>query len=786
MPLTAEEIRIYIREAASIRIDIEPRVKDAYSIKENKEILYYAVDTNTVKLYTAPKDSPLGRDVPLGPDDSLGRKGKNYTGIFSKTNPETVYAFEKTVSEYIFFHLTKELPLLQIPPHEDETLRLFQAKMVSIKDQIDDFKFDGQLLKAFWEEYKTSSNREKLKANLKKCMPEFIRFSYGGTSSFCELKRFKSLLNQDRLLSFSYIIQKYKYKDMLDVSIFHPPSTEVDSKILSDYQNLWFNNLYDKKNGNRKGDNYDNLSIHTDANVLARLEWINDKLSKRNQRLILITRDEKLLNASYTHKLDNGSTFGDFYVRHPRAFIADRLFLNDVNSVEKTCPQSSQFDLVRWLKFLLASFTNFTSEKDYIEECRQLLRKSDKELEDLARTALKKDPSVGEGFLEEWEHLVEAIALRYSLDKEHTITEDKAANDIIEKFKGNDDIDKLIEEMISSAWNNFLAVGIRDGMAITHSDKNSTYLSRNVPIVRFLNKRYAKEYVESFLSTEKTVLNYDLDKILTEDESRYSYYLAFAVLYASAGKWQRTYDLAKMALEISKTKKIEGVYGYEAAYVVAVSLRRISKRIRDLVKVNEFLDIAENYIQLCAQEQTDQRILPDYRFKNERIALSLSYWLYRFFAPNTGSKDELKGRMSLIECEKEFLDLLPAIIRQCEKEGEVIWRSLKLQVISNLFMVVLINKFKKGQDSGHIDELKSYLETFDSFINGEKKQRREVQISFSQRANFFAMGCWLYENEKKQEAKSRLIELLDNFNIRKNLIQPYDKQRYKFLLEIAN
>ena len=106
----------YIEDAANRRIGLEPWYIDK-EYKENGGHIYYAVDTDVVKLFSDPENN------------------SQYTIFFSSDDLSIRRVLAWALGRYIFYRLTKEQPLLVIPPHHQEIESVLTGVALSTKKE---------------------------------------------------------------------------------------------------------------------------------------------------------------------------------------------------------------------------------------------------------------------------------------------------------------------------------------------------------------------------------------------------------------------------------------------------------------------------------------------------------------------------------------------------------------------------------------------------------------------------------------------------------------------------
>ncbi|RLG10595.1 hypothetical protein DRN73_07405 [Candidatus Pacearchaeota archaeon] len=103
-----EKVIQHIKKLGEFRLDLELWYKDQEFVKNGGRI-YYAVDTDTIKLFSNPSNNT------------------EYVRVFPEENKITEEILAYALGEYIFFHLSPDNPLLIIPPYDLEIEKVAYA-----------------------------------------------------------------------------------------------------------------------------------------------------------------------------------------------------------------------------------------------------------------------------------------------------------------------------------------------------------------------------------------------------------------------------------------------------------------------------------------------------------------------------------------------------------------------------------------------------------------------------------------------------------------------------------
>ena len=276
----------------------------------------------------------------------------------------------------------------------------------------------------------------------------------------------------------------------------------------------------------------------------------------------------------------------------------------------------------------------------------------------------------------------------------------------------------------------------------------------------------------SFSASDDTQL---LEDLKNEDPSGYTYYLAFGLFFASGGLWEMTSLLARRAMYIvdhHNGDPEKPVTGVEAAYLLAVSKRYMSKSAYDLKYVSKLLNSAWGRLKKYEGEESAF----DIRLESERWALFLTYHMYRIFMNN----EIPESIPSLKKCQDALEDLLNCL-EHLEQNSTVKCR-VERQMLANLFFIVLLRKYKENNDIREHDLL-AFLKRFDKNVNSKDAcdDFTGLPLSFRIDAIYIAAVWFLSKGQERVKAAQQLMQKLEDEEIDKSCVLPYDKSRYHFL-----
>jgi hypothetical protein len=266
-----------------------------------------------------------------------------------------------------------------------------------------------------------------------------------------------------------------------------------------------------------------------------------------------------------------------------------------------------------------------------------------------------------------------------------------------------------------------------------------------------------------------------ITEIRDEDKTRYAFYLAFAVLFAAAGKWYTTQLLCERAISIAERQPPEAdVTGREAYYLSAVTKRLLAKSVADLddakALLNKAVEALERDYRNCGTLQVS-----GVRFDRECVAQSLALSLFKRFVLKE-SPD------SFSEIVNHARKLLVKII--AEKDARV--RSIvERGTITSLLMSALILVADAPQDV-QAAMMQTYSEEYEVFRKNLEKAISPV--SYLQRAVFITTQAFFSPPRSANERHSHkqiASRLFSDKNILSHSVTPYDAPRLHFLQHLC-
>jgi len=761
-----KQIFAYIRDSVELRLQLVPWERDqAFG---GHEKIYYAVDTDVVKLFSEPE------------------KKLKYATVFNGDSTQTQKILAWALGRFIFYRLTNNRPLLVIPPHHQEMDRVFGAIALHAASEIKMVSEIWPKLEKYLQDYKRSNDIDALVRSLEKHPLDLIRFVCGGGEGYAaELSRITELLEHGRLLHIERYLE-HPDREPWTIPILRIETNRKHYDILKELSKSWSIKLFETKSQKTP-----RSRITDDAEVLARLEWINREMEEEGKRLVLITGDHAIHKAA-KYDYDNNNTFADLFIRHPKVFLAAPDFLTAARKEEWKTDSERELGLTGWLDVFLARY-----EPGHVDFDRRLIEIFDlnqQEENELAYQFIEKIPNGISRLNKDWNEFVRLAGVEYGLGSGRD-----ALNSFVKVITkdgltlARNKIEKQATEILQKFWQVATVAGYWSMSAFESRpggvlDPEQILPLRGVPTLRFTlepQRSHLKKLWHT-LSYEDIIDNkIAFDDLNKQDPSGYSGFLLYALALGAAGRWSVVINLSKLCLIIADQNPefhklpegYEPITGNEAAYCLAWAIRHGAKTTTQLGTARSYLNEA-----ISRREKAIGHDEVDIRYESESIALDMTYNLYRIFLSKTSPGEDIP---SLAECQERALKLLSRIEKEDEGEEEHIRIAVEKQTLAYLFCALILREFKEMETIMDHDRQKilKWLPRFEAILGCSKKYRG-VATCFTQ--PIFLVACCLYRrNEKSKKYTENAKLTLNSEKVQRCYMMPYDKEFYSFLLRLV-
>ncbi len=776
--MTQNDLASYVRSAAEQRRWLIPRRRDRILVARGGALLH-AIDTDIVKLYTNP--------WVVAPNT---KRRKGYAEIFPDEDPQIVIALGEALAKFIFHQLSGDLPLVILPPMGEEVDDVFTAVSRDAEQEVVKVLEGFDAFKGLVHQSVSMSDTDPAKAAemLAEHASQISLFLLGQKGANAELRRFGLLLREARIAPPEYLIDNRMVDDTVLRVALEPPTDLADRLRFRLLREAWFDRLRKKK-----GMPHDTVLIESDAQVLARLEWINSKLilseaeKGATHRVVLITGDHAMYAAAEEVCWGRSEhSFAELFLRHPRAYLAEPGVLAPPEDADQMWPSTSvdtQFD--QWLDTWLGELNPGTD--DFGGSLDKLLNKSERELEEWVAPLIHSRPHIKAKLTQAWSSYTRnlvldrqqsSIAIQLTTARERGVVEEYVK--VIEQLK------EAIDTRIRETWEDCFSVAAEGGYSLLSARLNRASStddipSRTPPMLVFDRLSATSNFIEQVLRGFKagglTAAQWDeaLRQLNKEDSSGYAFFLGLGFFFAADNRWRVSAILASRALAIAERDKPERVSGREAAFLRAVALRHSARSVTDLSAIVKLLDQAEAAYERDRANYAPLKAAPC-RFNAERLALFITYHLHRTMLkaripdsiPSLGS---IQGKLV------EAIDIL-----RTSEERENVVLSIERSLLTSWYMTVLL-RFTDEDMPLPITDCAVYLGALEDNI---------LRIGGGLVPSFCVetirkIGTLLLAKDqgRKNAARKDVLEWLSQKNIDLHSVMRYDAERFWFLKKLA-
>ncbi len=742
----------------------------------NGGTLLHAVDTDVISFYTAPEKNAVA---------SGAREG--YAQIFPEDDTSLAEALGRALVTQLFYHIERQHPLLVLPPMEKEVGAVFAGMTLGAdREQKVATKELGQLRRqaAAW---KDEGDAQVLLDRLRREAPTMFAVLRGTDGASRQIVRLRRLLRDVRIAPLDYALENGDVSDPSLRAALAPATDFADRVRFSDLKEGWFVRLVQTKSESRS-----RVLIFDDAQVLARVQWVNERLDPDRFRLVLITGDSAIHEAARSYRPEQAEhCFADLYLRHPRAYLGEPGVL-DSDGVERGGEEEQRpgSKLLELLDILLAKVD--VRGAGYRADLDEYLAMSELELRERCASVLKTHPNILTEFRDRWGKYTENLKVSYALT---CVAEDLSVGlkDLQHDVQAvMDRIEDELRARIRQTWDAYFEVVTDLGYGLLFQQAIQCGVrARNPPVLSYDTFDQAGTFLKRMLSSRAAgkwdkSYRYDLEALRQEDPSRYTYFLAFAVLYAAEGVWHIAALLAEKAMDLADAGTYERISGREAAYMRAVALRHAARRVADLDQVGPMINVATQRLERDRLGRPDIKA-GEIRFAAEWPALWLTYHLFDLFAG--ANLPEWLPPLPQVQVELEsVLRDLDAEIRQTDgekKSGRLLWiyRNVERNLLINLFMVALLRCAKVGE----VLDRDSYRHPFARLrANIEADDDLAIERSFLVSAVYTAAAWWMSnESTERRRLRKEMETLLTDQAVKENSVLPYGERRFRFLRDLV-
>jgi hypothetical protein len=795
----ADRLEGYVRSAARLRLEIAPFLQDQSEMLRGRRVLY-CVDTNIVRLFTAPAKT--------GPRNRIG--GAGYGVVFPDDDDISAGALAAALSRFIFYRLTHKLettrhgsvPLVLLLGHDAEIRRLYdsvESQQMQDREIVSDHR---RRLVAVLSSLAEEPDIEARMQIVREETDNMFRYLFFDDTPTDQFNRFNKLISDARIARLSSFasglvadIADRKEAKIVEAALAGP-GTLAEQSEESFYRLDWASRLSSVNRIRSQS------RLSPDVAALARLEFINRRLRDTSHSLALITGDDSMRRAATRHS-PFGEAEGDFaslYLRHPRAFLAADEVLLPSEAAEHLNGARSLGLVSNWLDALLARYIS-DQEPRRLENVRRLVdppAEDKNRLRQRVEESLRLDSRAADRMKLEWDKHLDVLREEHSAPS-------RLAREEIERILGAEqsrryvgileEVDRRLADRSEQTWKTFFEAMVRTGYDILTVDADEKR-SRNAPPLDFDSLQNAKEFSRSvingkgYLPIESPEVQRRLTGIRDEDPTGYAHLLAFATLFANAGRWHVASLLSTRAITIARrlassrpeaesqeTRSPTKITGREAFYFTAVANRMCAGSLAELDGLESYIEDARLALISDKKRESPARI-DSARFDSEHQALTLTRILFRFFLPRGRDKP-----VEMAELRRLLSDLSGLAERASGLEDRWIREVVRRNVLTNYFMTMALLCSYPAADalrrSDKTAQLANLYRATDRHAD-ELPDTRLVSV-----VRLFATIAYGSSNEESpDQLRAEVAEIESHLRSDKSsFIMPYDRRRYEYLVE---
>ncbi|MBF0141713.1 MAG: hypothetical protein HQL74_15750 [Magnetococcales bacterium] len=768
--------------------------------------IWYATDTDVVFLYINPGEMSVARKD--GGEDHQGPRA-GYAEIFpgdaNRDGKSATIALGRALANFIFFHNTGNVPLAVFSPTRGELRRIYLKIISKAAEEQGQVEQELDRLQQIHAHLAEITGSQQLQEELERAVPAVsaILFGLGATG---ELLRFSDLIARLRLAGIKELANHSEATALgFPVEAFSVPSDLFEQFRFNEIKEQWFMRLkkeYCLRVGVKESDLFQKIlnKLDSDAELLAWVQWVNKRLAGSKDRLVLLTGATNLFyvarDAPDWIAPEEGKTFADAYLRHPRAYLAEpQVLFPSAHAGEVDIVQHNQKKkrFLEWLDTFLSHSKGHDPENN-----RSML-------EDAAREALEANDRLLHDFQRRWDEYRRSVMTAHPFNDLAQINRSKDSLNLQKLFQTAHNLDllrqgiqELVDERIEESWLSCFSMATLAGYSLLFQRVKGTEIpTRNPPPLYFTSLHVARRFIVQFPFFNRFLqaresggklqpddFQKDLDVLRREDPSNYTYFLGFAQLFAMEGAWAVANIQAKRAFDCAERCSNDLISGREAVYMRAVARRHCAKGVKDLIRVRQHLATARQRLEQDLRREENPTKTTRLRFDAEDLAVDVTAHLFRIFLRveippelDVPSMEETENRLAqMVDSLDKFATEDPWVLLHVERN-----------LLANLLMVALL-RGKEPQSSITSSDYRVWVQRLGENIDKGNNGDVSVRVTFLIQAILLASRCWTSDVRKiRKESAQELSRLLTDQAIsdRFRTVLPYDRARYWFLRDFA-
>ena len=772
----------------------------------------YAIDSNILPLYYDPETE--------GPYNSKNKR-LGYSQLFANSDQDVAVKLATALSHYIFFKLQEDVPLIVFSHQFNEINNLVNGMVrkvagvdVTNKDVLENLKSTFEYAKKI-DRRKRSLSQLNSEENFRQSVTFSADSLINALSAGSKLERFKRVANKEnpRFATIPYILENFS--NVIDSDDADEPEDIIGA---AQVRKIIYDRLCELKPRKYA------QGIENDKNALYNLLFINLKLAKKRKRLVFISGDEHLAEASVVlndflaellgenYDGKEGYDFPDYFIRHPLSLLGRSDFFGKVGYWQDT-----EENFVIDLNSLGDDLISISAEKEFTE--------IDTVFNFLSFYKEDKSNAYEEDYLEkiskEFDDYIAGRLVEYAYDQDYLMSFDgeqgRRIQSYISKIKGSDSSSEQLRYIYNEVNNDLFSIASQVVFNIKHDEfsqsgiENEKLCYRVAPFLRFEKVSAAQNYVDSWIIESESSKLYDKDKyredllesIKEQDTSHYSKTLCNAHLWAYLDDWHVVLGLASRAFQIAidlldeyDHSKQATFLGHEAAYLCVISMRHLS-HYTNHEDLDEGLNILTGLIDITNvlwdkfKDANDIESLEfsyeEYRFLHEKSSIDLMRIWYDLFYFHVRKNDasavnQINRQLNTIGSYLYATTMeIESELQGCNDDGRQKYLKYAQRHFLNNFCLVAIvlSQHERMVSELSLENIKEVLALYESSSGVNAKD----MFSNKSYLHKCVMGVakYLYgEPSNPALEKRNLYLLLDDEKIYKYSRKPYEKSRYEF------
>ena len=685
-------------------------------------------------------------------------------------------------------------PLVILPGHNSEVLASYDRLVDALRAHVGNSKPIKDVLQSFIAQMRKATSDEQRLSLTEEFQSELYGRLYVLEEPHDKFREFNRAFVEKRLISFKRWLKMPALKDYF--SDFEGLGQKEPRGMRREGSESWWRFRL-------SGEKEDSFNPN-DEMALSALDLINRHLLAKNARLVLLTASPHILKIGrkyrpYKHTDANIGqySFGDLYLRHPRAYLNEQKIMVSGQTNDAEAHDSNDLDL--WLDALLAEATQ--RQPTSLLEFRRSLKPQALEFRNLTRLAdrtLRKKPGLHRQIYDGWVNYATRLASFHSAysDEARSLFSRYLQHENFDADGLLDGFEKYLRRLTEQSWDEFLFSAMEAGTELIMFPQGVA--AQNVPTIFFRGLGAEADRItelskqHGIIKSEEEVrsLLRDLDSRAGSVDS-YVSTLCYALLFAHAGRFGVANLIASRACSIAddlrdERRATQFVSGREAYYFRAVMQRLCSQSRADLRQTSPILERARELT------KADSLNLPDVppklsgiRIEAESMAAQVSELYFELFDSQWAVEAPDMLEASIRDLRSHIEDLL-STIEDCSDPFVCATArvSLRSSIINGAFILEFIGRLDDGDRSVVEGLLDDHLDDLDFvFASGAISRLSFVDLILTAYAGSFGN----HVDPRMDDIHTNLDRWRhSSAQLREVTVMPYDKRRFTEILNLID